>query len=83
MKSIKKVMVGMLLFGFMTMNFILGYFSNPSDNSISLQNLKALQASATEAWCDQTNEQECTITVHGENGGIFTGTSKGLYRISN
>ena len=70
-------MVGMLLFGFMSMNFILGYSSGFNETSLSLKNLRALQASAGEVYCDQSDETTCTIEVEDENGTIYTGISKG------
>jgi hypothetical protein len=43
------------------------------NGALSLQNVKATQASATEYTCDATNSNTCTITAEGHTG---TGTGR-------
>ena len=84
MKHIKKSVIYLSLIGFMSINFIASYSSSSSeDGSLSLDNLKALQASATEMTCDQTNETLCTITITKPDGTVIEGRSKGYLVQSN
>jgi len=56
------------LFGLLT-------FEVGNQEEITLSNLKALQSSADEVYCDQADQTSCTIRI-----GDVTGTSKGTVR---
>ena len=71
--KMKKLLIGALALGLATVSLT---FSKKNENvDYSLKNLAALQSSAGEMWCDQTNSQECRI----ETGGS-TGYSTGVLR---
>ena len=48
------------------------------NSDMTVKNLRALEVSAGEQWCDQSTQSSCIISI----GGV-TGTSKGLIKTSN
>ncbi len=71
MKKIKLTISIFSLLGFLALNSSISSSGKVSDN-LSLENLKALQAIAAEAYCDCTHDIECTMKI-----GDITGISKG------
>jgi len=68
MKKLIKISLGItIIIVFCTNYFIINIFNN-SENNLSLRNISAMQASAGEMWCDQTDPTECKITFHDITG---------------
>jgi len=76
MKATFKTMCGAVVLGMIAFN-VMSVNSSAIGREVTLKNVAALQSSAGEMWCDQTNETVCTIT-----NGTSTGTSKGFLRAS-
>jgi len=59
------------------MTIVTSFTYSDDSSNVKLTNLSALQSSAGEMWCDQTNAVVCTITV-----GDAIGKSTGYLRAS-
>ena len=69
MKNLKRISGSLLIVGMMIGSFMMGNTPQSVNDSLTLQNLKALQASAGELSCNQTNEKLCVIQVYPPGGG--------------
>jgi len=58
MKRIRNIIAAVLVITVIGLNIIR---SNSANSTESLLNVQALQASAGEAWCDDTSKNPCTI----------------------
>ena len=68
-KNITKIVGGLFIAAMLFFNFVLvSDTSKENKDSFSLKNLTALQASAGEMYCDQSNTATCTIETGGSVG---------------
>lgn len=71
MKKVVSTVLTVLAIGLIAMNLNVKEKS-VVQNDLTLENIESLQASAGEMYCDQKNQEDCTITQ-----GDVTGKSKG------
>ena len=77
MKNIRKIVTSFLVIGFMSLNIIFSLSTSSNKNSLTLQNLNALQASAGELYCDQTTNNLCVIWEERVGSGTVIVRSTG------
>ena len=75
-KDVKKIIGYFFVIAFIALNIVLNSISQGNNKSLSLKNLNALQATAGETTCDQSNPSSCTIEVDTGSGTV-TGRSTG------
>jgi len=46
------------------------------EKTVTLQNVKIMQANAAETTCEATEDSSCTMTIYTSGGGAVIGTSK-------
>jgi hypothetical protein len=68
-----KLLIGLFAIGLLAFNFSLKS-EGESEKGIALQNVAVMQANAGEMWCDQINDQTCTI--QSPDGYIGTSTGR-------
>ncbi len=73
--SLKKTIV-CLVIGLAAFNFYPGLTNKKQSADIELTNLEALNASAAEAYCDQSDNTSCKI-IMGDISGYSTGNIRG------
>lgn len=75
MKKIGLAFLAVLAGGLLVFNLTLRSDVSTSQG-VGLSNIRALQASSSEAYCDQSSSSVCTITVYA-NGMAYTATGTG------
>jgi hypothetical protein len=70
----------LLLSLFVAALFVFNFsFKNEKERngSLTLQNITIMQANASEAYCDQSDDSGCAIVIELDDGGRITGNSTG------